>query len=259
MSHTSINRRTGLAIGTLSLALLGACGGGGEEPALASVPSAQQASAAAVATRCGIQDMPAQSANGFELSTDQSVLQDGLATLVSTVASLNGHSGTGHTPVRLDVPMKDLREVAFQRYDPSVTPASTDRMGVEAPPVFPPGSVGCVTSVARVVDTGSTHLLSWKGSTLPHIPLDAFGDIEIDGFEYVSNFEATPIHAFFRIQKTRLANPQGVQICHVTSHTDWTCTTPATEEDGASWVFRRPISQSGVYLISAPRESVPVE
>lgn len=258
MNSTTITTHIGLTLGTLSLALLTACGGGGgDEPALANVPPAELATGAAVATLCGVQAAPAQGASGYSVSANQTVIKDGLPTLVSMVTSLTGNTDGSET-VSLDVPMQDMREVPATSYAPLET---FDTMSVEMGSSFKAGAVGCIQSVARLTPTGTEdsmrYLLSWKSDSLASLPVSVSDTEprEINGFEFVSNFDATNATAVFRMDMRYLVTANEVRVCRVTSSTSRTCSVPTVTNDGSFWTFRMPITQAGVYFLIAPRET----
>jgi len=257
MNRTNIKTQLGLTFSTLALALLTACGGGGDPAPAGASPNL--ATVASVPTVCGVPAAPTSGPSGYKVTSNESVLLDGIEHLISKVVALSGNTNAGET-VQLTVPLEDLREVLFQGYTPT---SSTDSMGVQMGSRFQPGSVGCVSSVARIVNTGSqaspTYLLSWKSDAFSSIPLGGPDEQLINGFAFVSNFEATSAVAVFHMSKEKLQTTDGLQVCQVTSTTSRTCTVPTVEQDATQWTFKLPITQSGVYLLSAPREIVPMD
>lgn len=255
MNSTAFRRHLGLTLGAMGLVSLTACGGGDPLPPVAAVPT-DSTTRAAAASLCGVQVAPAAGAESYTVTSTQ----DGANTLVSAVTSTQGHAAANET-VSLAVPLVDLREVSHQ---PVLSPNATgDTMGVEMSSHFEPGSVGCVNGVARVTKIGTaaneSYLLSWSNDTMPYVPVDAIPDEAINGFQFVNNFSSTSAIAVFQISKEKLVHAEGVKVCHFASTTSWNCSTPTVQHDDDQWTFRLPISQSGVYVLSAPRETLPVD
>lgn len=252
-THTS---RLALTLSVLTLALLTACGGGGEESVAVVDPQAQPA---AVPTVCGVPAVPTAGAEAFNVIADQTLLVSGVETQMSLLTSPNGYS-YGALTVNLALPLEDLREVFSQGYSPQAT---TDRMGVEMGSAFAAGSVGCVTGISRVVDIGAAeapnYLLSWTSAVLPNVPVGSLPNEAVNGFEYTHNFANKDAYAVFRVSKSVLTDAGSAQICHVNRSGTVDCQVPALTEDGLQWVFKRAISESGIYLLSATRELVPLE
>lgn len=252
MNSTKITTRIGLTLSTLSLALLTACGGGGD-PTGNAVTEPQQATVAAVPTVCGMQATAAQGAELFQVFNDRTMLVSGVENPISLVTSPTGYS-FGGVIASLSVSMQDMREETTQGFVPEV---STNSMGVEVTSPFAPGAVGCVGGVTRATNIGTditpNYLLSWASETLPNVPLGAIPAHAVNGFEYLNNFESNSATAVFRLAKHALADTSTVQICHVTSG-GADCGTPAVTDDGVQWTFKRPTTGSGVYLLSAPLE-----
>lgn len=258
MKSNNIKHRIGLTFSALSLALLTACGGGGSEPAETAPPP--QTASAATTTICGVQMTATEGPAAHQVSSNQTMMVNGYETLISLVTSATGYPYDGGLPVVLSLPLEDLREAPFQGYSPHAT---LDSMGVELGSRFKAGAVGCVGSVSRANNLGTTlspnYLLSWASATLPSVPLADLPSNAINGFEFLNNFESTQATAVFRMDKSNVADPANVRICHINSSGSTHCNAPTVTQDALQWIFKLPITAPGVYLISAPREEVPLD
>jgi len=261
MNVNTIGTPWGLALSALGLALLAGCGGGGGDPVVSDGPTADLAMAASVSTACGVQLPPETTSvgSGYELGPSQNLQQEGMSDLFSSVMSPGGYNNGGET-MSLSVPLADMRETPYQNFNPAQT---GDTMGIEMASSFLPGSVGCIKSVVRVVNSGTeatpSYLLSLKSETVSPLPLDGIPEHKISGFEFVSNFPAANAMAVFRLGKEHLGSADGVKICHVASTSSWDCASPDVIPNDTQWIFQRTLSASGVYVLSAPREEVPLE
>lgn len=258
MNSTKSNHRFGLALSTLSLALLTACGGGGEGPAAVATAPLQTASAAAT-TICDVQPTATSGPSAYNISANQEIVINGYETVMSLLTSPTGYPFDG-APVTVTVPLEDLREAPYQGYTPQAT---LNRMGVEVGSRFKAGAVGCVSSVSRANNVGTAlnprYLLSWASATLPSLPLTALPSKAINGFEFLNNFDTSQATAVFRMAKSGLADPASVHICHISSAGSTHCSAPSVTQDDQQWTFKLAISDPGVYVITAPRELVPAD
>jgi hypothetical protein len=253
MNRSSFTSRLALALSTLTLAMLTACGGGSEAPVEVVAPN-PQALPAAVPTLCGVQAVATSGVESFNVLANQTAELNGFATQVTVLTSPAGYSYAGATATML-VPMQDMREVLYHGYTELATP---DRMGIEMGSLLAPGSVGCVAGVTRVADVGTAGapnlLVSWASEQLPNLPVDRLPSQAINGFEFINNFADTRATAVFSMSKSLLVDAGSVQICHVGISGTVNCFTPSVTDSGQQWTFRLPISQPGVYMLSAPRE-----
>ncbi len=254
MNRSPIKSSLALSLSTLMLALLTACGGGGDASVAVTDPQAQPA---AVPTVCGVSAVPTTGAEAYNVVADQTLLVSGVETQMRLLTSPTGYS-YGALTVDLALPLEDLREVFSQGYSPQAT---TDRMGVEMGSAFAAGSVGCVTGISRVIDIGTegapNYLLSWTSAVLPDVPVGSLPNEAVNGFEYTHNFTNKDAYAVFRVSKSVLTDINSAQVCHVNRNGAVDCRTPAVTDEGQQWVLKRAISESGIYLLSATRESVP--
>lgn len=255
MQNHNTNTRLGLTLATMGLALLTACGGGGET-ALPDVVSQLPVTPASNPTICGASTLAVDGAPAHQVSNDTTAVLNGVATQVSLVSSPTGYPFDG-LPISLVLPLQDMREVMYLGYTPQAT---ADSMGVDTPSRLAAGSVGCVTSVARIFNSGTdalpSYLLSWTSNAVTDLPLGLVPEHILNGFEFTHNFAATSATAVFRVSKTTLADAAGAQICHVASTSAVTCSAPVTTDGGDQWTLTQPITASGVYLLVAPRELV---
>lgn len=234
------------------LVVLTACGGGGEEASVQTAPS--QATATAASTVCGQVPAAQQGPEAFNVLANQTLLVNGANVQMTLLTSPTGYSFAG-VPVTMNLPLFDLREVALHGY-----PASDngDSMGVESGSLFAPGSVSCVTGVSRVFDVGGSQLVSWTSQNIPSLPIELLTSTAINGFEYTHNFASTNATAVFRISKAAMSNPSAATICHIVSSGSVNCSAADWSEssDGLRWELRRSLVESGVYMLTAPPETL---
>lgn len=245
------------AISALALALLAACGGGGGETAVNE--PAPLATGAAAPTLCGVQIAPTIGAPSYTQIGNQTMLINGLEARISLVTSPTGYPFDG-AAVNLNLPLDDLRETPFLGFNPDTTPNS---MGVELGSRFAPGAVACISGVSRAINIGTdvspNFLVSWGSATLPSVPLSGLPTQAINGFEFLNNVQPTQASAVFRMVKTAQADPATVRICHIDRNAATTCHVPSVTQDTLQWIFRLDITEQGVYILSAPREEVPLD
>ena len=278
MNRSPITSRLALSLSTLMLSLLTACGGGGGDgdvggsntdtvasvDAISGVDVSPVVSASdtevqesAVPTVCGVVAAPVTVAAGGErldFVYDQVLNINSVEVPMRLVTSLSGYPyDIGAQGMSL--PMEDLRDVMSHGYTPAPT---LDTMGVEMGSFFAAGSVGCINGVSRIVNNGTeqapNYLLSWTSAMLTNVPVGALPDTAVNGFEYTHNFTDKPASAVFRLSKSQLSNSSGVQICHVNRNGAVNCEAPVVTGDVQQWTFKRSISESGIYLLSAPVE-----
>lgn len=253
----NITQPVAQAISALALALLTACGGGGGETT-ANEP-APLATSTVTPTLCGVQIAPTVGAPSYTQIGNQTMLVNGLETRISLVTSPTGYPFDVAT-VNLNLPLDDLRETPFLGYNPDTTPNS---MGVELGSRFAPGAVACISGVSRAINIGTegspNFRVSWGSTLLPSVPLSGLPTQAINGFEFLTNAQPTQASAVFRMVKTAQADPATVSICHIDSNAATTCRVPTVTEDTLHWIFRLVITEQGVYMLSAPREEVPLD
>ncbi len=245
MHHRPFGSRLSLALGSLTLTLLTACGGGGGEEA----PSPPPLATPAAMPVCDVTGVPRPGPELFNLLANQPAEINGYEARVTLLTSPPGYSYAGLT-IQMTVPMYDMRATLNPGFSQQETP---NRMGVEMSSLLAPGSVGCVAGVTRVMEESSNVQVVWSSGTLPQIPLDQLPASAVNGFEFTHNFASTHATAVFRMSKSGLADTGSVRICHVGSSV--TCFTPAVTDDETLWTFRLPITQPGIYLLSAPSAS----
>jgi hypothetical protein len=257
MNRSPITSRLALSLSTLMLSLLTACGGGGDEAPVVSAPPNTPVQPAAAPTVCGVVAEPATVAVGAErldFVYDQMLDINSVEVPMRLVSSLSGYPYDIGTQ-GLSLPMEDLRDVMSHGYTPTPT---LDTMGVEMGSFFAAGSVGCINGVSRIINNGTEQspnfLLSWTSTILTNVPLGALPDTAVNGFEYTHNFTSKPASAVFRLSKSRMSDSSGVQICHVNRSGAVNCEAPVVTGDDQQWTFKRSISESGIYLLSAPVE-----
>ncbi|WP_310567447.1 hypothetical protein [Hydrogenophaga sp.] len=256
MNRKPLTSRLALSLSTLTLALLTACGGGGDgAPVVGSSDSPVQPASAP--TICGVVATPVTVATGLErldIVYDLTTEINSVEMPMRLLTSLTGYPYDVGTQ-SLALPLEDLRDVMTHSYTPTET---NDRMGVELGSRFAAGSVGCVTGVSRVNNTGSeaspNYLLSWTSAMLTDLPVGSLPGTAVNGFEYTHNFTDKPATAVFRLSKSQLGDSSAVQICHVNRTGAISCEAPVVTSDDQQWTFKRAITESGVYLLSAPVE-----
>lgn len=254
MHRSPITSRLALSLSTLTLALLTACGGGGgDAPVTEAAPV--QALPAASPVVCGVPVAPTAGPEAFDVIADKTWEVNGLETRMTLMTSPTGYS-YGALTVPLALPMEDLREASL-----GYTPAATrNSMGVEMGSEFAPGAVGCVIGVSRVIDNSTTedpnYLVSWASELLTNVPVDQLPAQAVNGFEFTHNFPSTRATAVFRMNKDALTDTGSVQICHLNAGGVVNCAAPVVTEtdDGLQWTFKRDISESGIYMLSAKLE-----
>ncbi len=260
MNRAHLTTRLGYALSTLGLALLTACGGGGTDSTV-STPEVP-ATPAAATTVCGMTPVVTSVPAGEELSTLEEnvpMVINSYNALISRISSATGYPyDIGGSPL-LKLPMEDLREVMAGHYSPQNT---SNTMGVElSGPRLAAGSVGCVAGISRVFsDGGDGYHVSLSSAELVNLPTGDLVGTAVNGFELMHNFSSTSATAVFRMATADLADPNAAQICHI-NRTGTTCSTPVVSEDLAhsQWVLQLPITEAGIYVLTADREQVPLD
>lgn len=252
MNRLPLNNRIGLSLGSMCLALLTACGGGGDpaEP----IQTGALVQPASDTTVCGVEPAAGTGPQSHSVVSDQTLLVHGYDVLMTRLTSPNGFPAGGQ-PIALRLAMQDLRDVTFTGFTPTVT---GNRMGVEVDSALVPGSVACVLGVSRVNDNGSSLLLSWASEAMPNLAVGQLPTQPVNGFEYIHNLASANATAVFTIAKADLADPAGVSVCHI-SDAGVTCNVPTVVDATSDWTFRLPISQPGVYMMAAAAETVPLD
>lgn len=256
--HSSYRIKTpfGLTLSALGLTLLTACGGGGgEEPSVTPAPT-EEIATPSVVTICDVQATATTGPESHQVSPSQTVEIDGFSTQFSLVTSPAGYPYDG-APVRLSIPLEDLRDVAQRGYTPQST---LDSMGIETGSRFQAGSVGCVRGVSRVKNNGTdinpSYEFTWASETIANVPVNDVPNFAVNGFEFLNNFGTTAATAVFRMEKALVSDESAVRVCHVTS-SQIDCLVPTVIDDGTQWVFTSPVAQTGVYVLSASQSALP--
>jgi hypothetical protein len=252
MNRLPLNNRIGLSLSSMCLALLTACGGGGD-PA-ETVQTGALATPAAATTVCGLEPVAGTGPQSHTVTPDLTLLVHGYDALMTRLTSPNGYPAGG-VPVGVRMAMEDLRAVTFTGY--TATP-TVNRMGVEVDSAMAPGSVACVLGVSRVNNNGSSLLVSWGSTAVPSLPVGQLPSQPVNGFEYIHNLANANATAVFTIAKAELAEPAGVSVCHISAG-GIACSVPTVVDAGSQWTFRLAISQPGVYMMAAPAELVPLD
>lgn len=251
MNRSPITSRLALSLSTLMLSLLTACGGGGDEAPVVGEP----VQPAAGPNVCGVVAAPITVAAGAErldFVFDRTLNINSVEVPMRMLTSFSGYPYDIGTQ-GLSLPMEDLRDVMTTGYTPGPT---SDTMGVEMGSTFAAGSVGCINGVSRIMNNGTeetpNYLLSWTSTMLTNVPVGELPDTAVNGFEYTHNFTSKPASAVFRLSKSRMSDSSGVQICHVNRNGAVSCDAPEVSGDEQQWTFKRSISESGIYMLSAP-------
>ena len=258
MNRQHTNTRLGLALSTIGLALLTACGGGGEDTSV----SDSLVTPAAVSTVCGMAPTVASVEEGYEqslLEENVALVINGYNALISRLSSATGYPYDISQLPLLKLPMEDLREFTTLGYTAQPT---DNQMGVElASSRLDAGSVGCVAGISRVQSATDGNnqpitLVSFTGSELSTLPLSSLEGAVVNGFEFIHNFTGTNATAMFRMNMSELTDAGAARICRINDASSVTCTVPTVGNNGTQWTLRTPISAPGIYMLTAPQESV---
>ena len=253
--------RAAAAIG-LAATLLAGCGAGGEDdPGTAPVSDAGYRE---ILAYCGATEPaggPAQP-GGWELhpySHYESPAYDVTSLVSPAGATLN-------EALRVQVDIHNYRGITGTFIGAGYQEPEW-KMGVILGTALPARSAACVTSLAKVVSPpwmpvipGVTqpqqpgNTLSWRSKWAQSVPVDTVPGAVIDGFEYVSTFDAPGAQAFFVLSKTRYAGSAGLSICYqAPSGGAWDCAAAEASDLGKDWGLARRGVKSGVYVIAAPK------
>ncbi|MGI9216357.1 MAG: hypothetical protein ACR2JA_05085, partial [Hydrogenophaga sp.] len=95
---------------------------------------------------------------------------------------------------------------------------------------------------------------SWTSAVLINVPVGSLSATAVNGFEYTHNFSEKPATAVFNMSKSALSDSSSVRICHVDRVGTVSCEAPAITGDDPQWTFKSPITNPGLYLLSASEE-----
>lgn len=256
MHRQTLNQRIGLTLSALSLTLLAACGGGGEQ-ALSGGADPVVAQPASVTTMCGVEPVATSGPQLYTVLGNQPMEINEYEVLVTRLTSPGGYPFAGQPDATLLVPMEDLRNVSFTGYTPTTT---DNRMGVNMSSNLAAGSVACVAGVSRINEAYDVFgnpkpVVVWDSAAEPSMPVGSLSSQPINGFEYIHNLATTQATAVFTMAKTELADPASATICRLSS-AGADCRAPTVVDAGSRWTLQLPITQSGVYMLAAPPELV---
>jgi len=259
MNRQTVNQRIGLTLSALSLTLLAACGGGGEQ-ALSGGADPVVAQPASVTTVCGVEAVATSGPQLYSVLGNQPILINEYEVLVTRLTSPGGYPFAGQPDATLLVPMEDLRNVSFTGYTPTTT---DNRMGVNMSSNLAAGSVACVAGVSRINEAYDVFgnpkaVVVWDSAAVPGMPVGSLPTQPINGFEYIHNLATTQATAVFTMAKTDLADPASASICRL-SGAGADCRAPNVVDSGSRWTLQLPITQSGVYMLAAPVEMVALD
>lgn len=253
--------RRAAAIG-LAATLLAGCGAGGEDD-LGTAP-VSDAGYREILAYCGAEAPTGGPAQPGGWSLDPHSHYDSPAYDVTSLVSPSG--STLNEALRVQVDIHDYRGVTGTFIGAGYHEPEW-KMGVILGTALPVRTAACVTSLAKVIalpyvpvipgvtqprQPGST--LSWRSKWSQAVPVDTVPGAVIDGFEYVSTFDAPRGQAFFILSKTRYATVAGLSICYqAPAGGAWDCAAAETSDLGKDWGLARRGVKSGVYVIAAPR------
>jgi len=235
------------------LALLGGCGGGGDEPTAPGVPTANLQQIAQVSSACGVQapasrDSRAAATVSTDLVTvDQGEYKETISVLTSPTYI------ESQLPSDLVVPLFGQQELAL------ADETGNSTMGLAMTGAYLMGSVGCVKSVVRAAPpTGTDQPLVneeviWTSKNHPVLPIDALSDRPISGFEYISNFDAVNATVLFTVSKFLLPSADGAMVCYLGDVGGWSCVVPSKTWNGSHHSFNSALKGAGVYVLIAPK------
>lgn len=276
MNSHRLSARLGIALSTIGVALLSACGGGGsadvgtaseaagQSPVAA---AAQDSTAPAVQNICGVDAVVSSAIPSYSTPANPTMVINDYTTPIALLTSLSGYPYFGSAPTSLSLPMQDLREVAALGYQAS----TTHSMGVEVSSPFAAGTVACVAGISRVqsgtnADTGQpVDLVSLSSSTIANLPVDIETEAGqpglkvINGFEFMHNITGQGATAVFRLDSAALTDPTTARICLVAADSITCNAADSIGAEAGQWVLRAPVSQAGVYVLAAASETLPLE
>lgn len=247
-------------------AALAACGGGGlggnGAPDLA--PADSQARAG-ILTYCGIDDPIKSGRNqgdgGFAF-IPQTDWSGGPLESWSKVVAWGNTTDADEALLPLTTLFDDHRE----RSEPPMgraVPGEVYYMGILISSYLADGSAACVSSVSRYdsvyawdLQTGWGYktVFNWSGIDLRRVSFVGLKGTPIDGFHFLSNFEARNGTAVFSVRKTDVADASATEICHTTgTGSGWNCVAPTVTDLGEGWRLKAPAHKSGVYMLMSSK------
>lgn len=275
MHRQTLNQRIGLTLSALSLTLLAACGGGGEQ-ALSGGADPVVAQPASVTTVCGVEASATTEAQAplnqdrwivDPLTNETTHLVNGDGALMYRLRSGLGYSIPDGAPVPMTIAMEDFRLGVETSTDIDTT---VNRMGVMVSGTLAPGSVACVMGASRI---GVTY--EPNKAEKPSLSYDSenFGPVMIgdtrplNGFELVHNWESATLATvvFFVDQRDVSAtNIEKAEICYSTTYENQVCQNPDSRNPGTEngqpvWILGLSSPAAGVYMLRLPPETVSTE
>jgi len=260
--HTdkTITLRAAAAIG-LAATLLAGCGAGEEDPGTAPVSDAGYRE---ILAYCGAEEPTGGSAQPGGWGLSPRYHYDSPSYDVTSLVSPAG--STLNEALRVQVDSHDYRGITGTFIGAGYQEPEW-KMGVILGTALPARTAACVASLAKVIappnlpvipgvtpprQPGNT--LSWRSKWSQAVPVDTVPGAVIDGFEYVSTFDAPGGQAFFILSKTRYATATGLSICYqAPAGGAWDCAAAATSDLGKDWGLARRGVKSGVYVLAVPK------
>jgi hypothetical protein len=105
-------------------------------------------------------------------------------------------------------------------------------------------------------DINPSYEFTWASETISNVPVNDVPNFAINGFEFLNNFDTTDATAVFRMEKALVSDESAVRVCHITS-SQIVCLVPTIIDGSTHWVFRSPVEQTGVYVLSATQKALP--
>lgn len=257
-----------LAIFTLATGLA-ACGGGLSDMDKPSVPTANSALYTDLMSYCEMSEPTGAAATNDGWNTRLSYFMGGRSGYSgSGMVSPAGSSHDWSDPLKLTVPSSDYRGVSG-RIVTSGYGKPEWRMGVAIPTVFSPKSVACVVQIARIHSTrdiiavlapdtkitvpGTPPTLIWKSFWNSQVPVSQLSGYQVDGFEFVSNFQPTEGIAYFVVDKAAHSTPHSMTICHLPAGgVQWACAPAGVTDLGENWQLAIQGVTPGAYVLVSP-------
>ena len=253
-------RRAAIAIG-LAATLLAGCGAGEEDTGRAPVSDAGYRE---ILAYCGAEEPTGGAAQPGGWGLSPRYHYDSPAYDVTSLVSPSG--STLNEALRVQVDDHDYRGITGTFIGAGYQEPEW-KMGVILGTALPARTAACVASLAKVIappylpampgvtpprQPGNT--LSWRSKWSPAVPVDTVPGAVIDGFEYVSTFDAPAGLVFFTLSKSRYANTAGLAICYQPpAGGSWDCAAAETSDLGKDWGVSRRGARSGVYVVAAPK------
>lgn len=172
----------------------------------------------------------------------------------NAIISANGSTAEGLGPVSLKVGVYDYRGLASnaQFITPGYANPATG-MGAVLSGTMSAKSVACVAQLAKIGWAAVGATMHWRSFWNDVVPMSQLPGYQIDGFEFVGNFNPADGRVYFILEKQRHPAPQAYSVCYLApGTTQWKCSQPELSDQGATWqVGIRGLAQ-GVYVLNAP-------